>query len=185
MWGSAIQQVGPVQTDENTVRSTVPVLVDGTAEEGHAPGFNEFMTDERPLEGLANRTVITDYVPSEKYRAHSVDLNSQQHEVLVSQQVSSSGFAAENEDMGRWGHGTMSWTDSMEPWIYDGMELGETYFRAVKPNIQSTMGDYMADSTGAVIDMGDVAVAQRSAVAKSRRARQSNSYAALLGTEGA
>jgi hypothetical protein len=136
-------QDAEIPIDENAVRQTATPVDDGRvpAEISNAPEFNEFDTDSEEAVGMSTRGVSGDYTPIEKFSpswADEVDA-ADQHNRIVDVQVSSSGTAAKREAAGEYGHGTMAVTRSIEPVIRDGGAMGNDYFAANDPDIQSSM----------------------------------------------
>lgn len=144
-----------IPADEKVVRSTA-TPVDKTAPaamESNAPAWNEIAeTDGNPNLGIVNRTVASHWVEGQQSAPFwSAEVDDQaQHNLIIDRQVSSSGTAAQREASGQFGHGTASYAIGIEPQgdLRDGGKLGNDYFSAGKPDIQSTSGDYMTVPPG-------------------------------------
>lgn len=144
-----------IPADEKVVRSTAtPVQQDAPpAMESDAPQWNEIAeTDPNPNLGMVNRTVASHWVEGEQYPPFwgpSVD-DQANHNYIIDRQVSSSGTAAAREASGEFGHGTAKYAVGIEPVkdLTDGGKMGNEYFAAGKPDIQSTMGDEMSIPPG-------------------------------------
>lgn len=117
---------------DDSVRSTVDVVNDTapSAEETGAPGVNEYLSDPDTGNGLTTRHVNGHTYPSEQYVPDWENANEQLTN-SVNAQVSTSGTAAAREAAGRWGHGTLQWTNSLEPVIGDDRPgMDNVYFEA-------------------------------------------------------
>jgi hypothetical protein len=144
-----------VPADEKVVRSTAtPVQEDAPAAvESDSPQWNEEPeTDNNPNLGIVNRTKASHWVQGEKYPPFwqaEVD-NQAQHNLIIDQQVSTSGTAAAREAAGQFGHGSASYAVGIEPVgdLREGGKMGNDYFSAGKPDIQSTAGSYMSVPPG-------------------------------------
>ena len=135
---------GEIPVDENDVRQTAtPVSISAPPAEIHnVPEFNEFDTDSNSAVGMSTRNVSGDYSPIQKYApswAPTADSQTAHTNQIVNVQVNSSGTAAARETQGEFGHGTMAITKSIEPVIRDGGAMGNDYFAAHDPGVQSTM----------------------------------------------
>lgn len=171
-----------VPQDENTVRDTRdPLRQDGgeSSELSHAPDYNEFTSDESgQLTGLTDRNVSGHTVDSVQQAPFYAALASTPHNIEIDKQVSSSGTAAAREQAGAYGHGTMEYTESIEPQIREGAVFGREFFQSNEAAIQDGMGEYMSPIDN---DGWNNAVAQRAATENARRAAQSSLYSAFLG----
>lgn len=169
-----------VPQSEASVRSTVePVRTDDSQTVmDHAPGFNELSTDSSgELVGLSPREVVGPTEESEQSAPFWAAPASFNHNRIIDEQVSSSGTAAARELAGRQGHGTMQFTESMEPVIRDGATFGNEYFAPQTTVIQDGAGAYMSP---VVTDSWGHAVAQAHAVDKSRQAFNSSLYSTFM-----
>lgn len=139
-----------VPQDEKKVRSTADVYDAGAgpAMQDSPPDRNEVVTDRNPdLTGLVNRQLASKWVPSIKSvpfwkgRADS----QVEHNLIIDQQVGTSGTAAAREDAGQFGHGTMAYAVGIEPVadLSDGGKMGNQYFKREDRNIQSTSDNTM------------------------------------------
>ena len=170
-----------VPQDESAVRSTIePIRVNSdSAELQDAPEWNEIQTDDSgELVGLSPRMVAGDTHDIEKYAPIIDTFN---HNRIIDDQVSSSGTAAAREASGVQGHGTMQWTESLEPVIRDGGAYGNDYFAADPVDIQSGAGEYMSPDL-----QGNNHWASRVAAANaekaSRQAYMSSLFSDFVGT---
>ncbi len=177
-----------VPSDQQTVRATTE-KVDHTAEPAvmdNAPEIGERETDSNPnLTGLATRQLASDWHQGEKFRPSWIgNVNNEAvNSSLIDGQVSSSGTAAAREDAGVFGHGTMSYAIGIEPvqGLGPGEALGNTYFAADRPGVQSTMGSWMSTPPG--IDRDTTSLVSDTAKQKARYAQESSIYATWLGTD--
>jgi CubicO group peptidase (beta-lactamase class C family) len=169
-----------VPQDESVVRSTVePVRTDPqSAEADNPPDFNEFESDESgQLTGLAPRVAGADVTDSSQYRPGWLGLASDQKNIIIDQQISTSGSAAKREEAGEVGHGTMFFEQSMEPVVRDGAFFGNDYFAVGDTDIQSGAGLYMTPPGD---DRFLQAVLQSQANTDSRKAYQATQFNAFL-----
>jgi hypothetical protein len=131
-----------IPTDQNAVRSTATPANEGAApaEIPNTPEFNEFDTDSSEHVGMSTRNVTGEYHPIEKFSPSWADEVDESHNLndRINRQVSSSGTAASRERAGEYGHGTMAVTKSIEPVIREGGAMGNDYFAAYDPDIQSS-----------------------------------------------
>lgn len=137
---------GPVPQNENEARATLEPIRTSTAtvEEPDSPDWNEFESDDSPeLVGLSPRLKGPDTIPSEQSAPFWSKLADVNHNVIIDQQVSSSGTAAQRETAGEFGHGSMQYADSIEPVVREGGAFGNTYFASHGHEIQSESGNYM------------------------------------------
>lgn len=139
----------PVPANQTEVRSTVTV-VDHDAPSAvaeHMPDVNEVLTDPDTEGGLTRHDVGAYQRDSEQYVPfHAADANAE-HDQIVNRRISSSGTAAAREMAGEWGHGTMRFSQSIEPAWKDGTQFGSEYFAAEKAPIQEPAGRFMTAST--------------------------------------
>ena len=176
-WFLGAQQAVP--QSEMQVRSTIQPLRDDEADAqlSEAPDVNQVDTDSSgQLTGLPTRDTSGYVEPSEKYAPWWADAASTPHNILVDQQVSSSGTAAAREMAGQAGHGTMQIEISLEPEISDGRAFGNDYFSAYPAPIQEGAGDYLSP----VADPWINRVAAARAVGNSRKSFQASTYDALF-----
>lgn len=138
-----------VPLDEAKVRATTgPVDKDAPAAEATgAPEFAEVETDQSPLpSGLAHRMLASFWHPRQQSAPGIMaDLATTPHNVIVDQQISTSGTAAARELAGQRGPGTIPYAEGIEPVIRDGAAFDNTYFAAGKRDIQEAQID---DSRG-------------------------------------
>lgn len=180
-----------VPADENTVRNTAtPVESDApSAEAPSAPDTNELETDRNPNLGMVGRQLGSHFVESQQYPPFwrgDVD-DSHLLNDRINAQVSTSGTAAQREAAGQFGHGTMQVAEGIEPVFdlaNDAHKMGNTYFKANDPDIQSSAGNYMSVPPGYDYTMpaNDAAIGKTA----SRQAQQSALYDAFwLNQQGA
>ena len=173
-----------VPVTEEVARSTIEPLTepDDTAEAPHAPDYNEFINDPTIFPGIAPHAAGSDWTQGEQYANWDAPAVSRLFNAAIDIQVSSAGFAPAQEALSKWGHGTMSFAEGIEPVIRDGAEYGEDYFSAGKPAIQQTGGDYMSqpDSAGVVTDRDWAAVAQADGLYRSREASRATLFSAMF-----
>ena len=135
-------QDAEIPIDENAVRSTATPANEGAppAETPNTPEFNEFDTYSEESVGMSTRNVTGEYFPIEKSSPSWADDVDQAHLAndLIDRQVSSSGTAASRERAGEFGHGTMAVSKAIEPVIREGGAMGNDYFAANDPDIQSS-----------------------------------------------
>lgn len=164
---------------EAEVRSTVePIRTDASPELNAPPEFNEIDTDESgQLVGLSPRVMAGDTTDSQQYSPWWADLM-QDHNAIIDEQVSSSGTAAKRELAGEQGHGTLQYTQSMEPVIRAGAAFGNDYFLSNPAVIQDGAGDYMNPMAS---DSFANAIAQSQATLASRKAYNDSLFADFLG----
>lgn len=144
-----------VPLDEKVVRSTAPPVEKDAppAMESDVPQFNEPMeTDQNPNLGMNNRTLASHWVEGQQsapFWQGQVD-NQFEHNAIVDSTISTKGTAAAREAAGQFGHGTLSYAVGIEPVsdLRDGGKMGNEYFAAGKPDIQSTAGEYMSVPPG-------------------------------------
>jgi hypothetical protein len=144
-----------VPADEKVVRATATPVDSGApaAMETDAPQWGEKMeTDGNPNLGIVNRTKASHWVEGEQsapFWRSEVDAQVN-HNLLIDQQVSTSGTAAAREAAGQFGHGTLSYGVALEPVgdLREGGKLGNDYFSVGKPDIQNGAGDYMSVPPG-------------------------------------
>lgn len=168
-----------VPQSEMDVRSTVAPLRDDpeSAQLQAAPDWNQIETDSSgTLTGLNAREVAGHTSETEKYPAWWIEGASAPHNIVVDAQVASSGTAAAREAAGQQGHGTMQYTESLDPEIHDGMTFGSDYFTTHEKGIQNGAGSYMEP----VADAWANRVAASRAAANSRGAYQASEWDALF-----
>lgn len=172
-------QVG-VETSEPIAQATTgPVRDDGPAEMPNAPEFNEIETDQSgELTGLAQRNLAGDTTVIEKYSPWWLAKASSLFNAPIDEQVSSSGTAAAREAEGQSGHGTMQFTQSIDPVLHDGMVMGNDYFQSNPMDVQEGAGSYMTPTD---VDNFANALNQARGTDNSRLAAQSSLYSAFLG----
>lgn len=167
----------PVPADENVVRMTTSVVqMDApAAEQEHAPEFNEYESDPNPTLGLATRTLASKWTQGEKQEPEwkeRVD-DGYLHNALIDRQISTSGHAAALEAEGRWGHGTLSYAEGIEPvHDLDGGRFGNEYFEANSQGANESAGNYMTP-------LGDQATTAKVAVV-AKSAEREAAQAALI-----
>jgi hypothetical protein len=158
-----------VPADEKVVRNTATPVDDNTpaAMQTDMPEMGEVETDHNPNLGMVNRQLASKWIPSVKFSPFwkpNVD-DQAQHNLIIDRQVSSSGTAAAREAAGEFGRGTAAYAIGIEPVgdLQQGHKMGNEYFKANDPGIQSTMGDAMStppgtdqSTKGAVAGMGKV-----------------------------
>lgn len=169
-----------IPQDESVVRSTLdPIRTDpDSAEAENPPDFNEFESDESgQLTGLAPRVVGADVTDSSQYRPGWLGLASDQKNIIIDQQISTSGTAAKREEAGQAGHGTMFFEQSLQPVIRDGAAFGNDYFTVGDTSIQEGAGLYMTPPSN---DHFLQAVLAAQAGEDSRKAYQGSLYSSFL-----
>ena len=177
--GSQSAIAAPV--DELQSRATVePIRSDGEqAEMQHAPDWNELSSDDSgQLVGLASRQVGSDTHDTVKYRPWWAAAASYAHNILIDQQVASSGTAAQREERGEQGHGSMQYEIGIEPVIRDGTAFGNGYFASHEKVIQEGAGEYMQPD--ASLNHWATQVAAANGRDNSRKAYQSTLYKNFL-----
>jgi hypothetical protein len=133
-----------VPADEKVVRNTAtPVDVDAPpAMQDDMPEMGEVETDPNPNLGMSPRQMASKWFDRIRSRPGWIPQVSDgtNHNAIINEQVSSSGFAASKEAAGEWGHGTMPHAVGIEPVgdLRDGGKMGNEYFTAHKPEIQQT-----------------------------------------------
>jgi hypothetical protein len=161
--------------EENVGRRTqVPVFPDAPpAEMPTPPDFNQVETDPNPNLGFVNRQLAGDWHEGEQYVPFWLGTEADQNESnqRVNKQVSTSGVAPAKEASGEWGHGTMKHSIAIEPTgdLREGGKMGNDYFVAQDPVVQSVMTDAMqpppnadSDTRGAAMGQGkDAALAAK------------------------
>lgn len=143
-----------VPADEAVVRSTAtPVEVDAPpAMQNDMPEMSEVETDHNPNLGMVNRQLASKWIDrfrSRPFWQPQVD-HQVEHNLVIDQQVSTSGYAASQEAAGNWGHGTMPAAIGIEPVgdLRDGGKMGNEYFKANERDIQDTAGEVMSVPPG-------------------------------------
>lgn len=177
-----------VPLDEAKVRATTaPVIIDAApAEAKDSPEFNQVETDQNPnLGGLSNRNLASDWHPSEKYSPFWADSATRQHDIVINEQVATSGTAAAREMSGQFGHGTMAYAVGIEPTIRSGGAFGNDYFAANKNDIQelsAETSDRRGVSSTPGRDREQIAGAAAYGGQAARKAGNS-AYGSFLGTD--
>ncbi len=177
----------PVPADENVVRmTTAPVEMDAPAAvQDDTPEFNKYESDPNPHLGMATRTLASDWHEGEQFTPswkETVDNNHNLNDI-VNRQVSSSGYAAQQEAAGRWGHGTASYAVGIEPvHDLDGGQFGNEYFEANAQGANESAGNYMQPATSDGITRGVASSAARENQREASQAALINSwYQSMLG----
>lgn len=180
MWHVGDSQ-GAAMTEEEVTATTEPIRNDGeSAEQSHAPGWNEFDSDESgELHGLAPRLAGSDTIDTEKYRPWWAGLADVNYNSPIDDQVASSGTAAAREMAGQQGHGSMQYALGIEPVIREGAEYGNDYFTTNPAVIQEGAGDYMTPLND---DAWANALGQANATANSRQAFNDSLFADFIGS---
>jgi hypothetical protein len=151
---------------------------DSETEPVAAPEFNEFESDDSPeLMGLSKRQQASFYEPSRQYVPAMLDTATENHNVLIDNQVATSGTAAAREAQGIQGHGTTPVTIGIEPEIRPDAQFGNSYFNAGPRLVMDGSGDYMSPP---VADKWAQAVAQDIATKQARQAYQGSLYDQFL-----
>ncbi len=179
--GGSITSEAPKQT-EDEVRSTIEPIRDDpeSAEQQHAPNWNEYRSDESgELTGLARRAVASDTHPREKYRPWWRPFALFNHNAITDNQVASSGTAARREEAGEQGHGTMQYQIGIEPSIRDGARFGTDYFVTHDKVIQD--GAPASMSPDGTQNQWAYQVAAARAADASRQAYRAAQYQGFLG----
>lgn len=157
----------PIPASEAEVRSTMTVVDNNTpsAAETEAPDWNETSSDPDSEGGLTTHQESAYRVPS--VRSVPAVIGTAQNTGVndVNARISSSGTAAAREAVGIRGHGTMNFSQSIEPTFPDGHQLGGDYF-ALERN--RAVSDMM--SPAALPDPATAAAAQATATANARDA---------------
>jgi hypothetical protein len=169
-----------VPADEVVVRSTAtPVDMDAPpAMQTDMPEMSEVETDKNPALGMVNRQLASKWIGRFRSRPAwqpEVD-NGFQHNAIVDQQVSTSGFAASQEANGEWGHGTMPYAIGIEPVgdLRDGGKMGNEYFKTNERDIQDTAGAVMQPPTN--YDQGTTGNVSATGKVNARQAAMSGMY---------
>lgn len=139
-----------VPSSSEEVRTTITVVDNDAAPAvaERAPGYNDVDTDHDTAGGLTPRQLGAFVVPSVRYVPHVGNANSTELFDRVNDQVSTSGTAAAREAAGVWGHGTLKITESIEPAVHDGAQLGADYFAASTRPLAGS-GDQMSPAQSA------------------------------------
>lgn len=171
----------PSPPEADTVRETMtPVRDDPIPNEPGPVEFNDSKSDRDSsggLTGLSHRNAAPPFTATVKYVPTFENMEAADQPGIVDAQISRQGTAAARERAGIFGHGTMSFTESLEPVLRDGAALGSEYLVAVKPDIQSGAGRYM---TSPVQDQQWAAVAQKIGANNSRTAYQATLFKSFL-----
>jgi hypothetical protein len=174
----------PSPPDADAVRETmVPVRQDPITEPDNPVEFDDAFTDRDSsgsLTGLAHRNAAPPYVRTIKYVPEFEQFEASDQPNIVDAQISLQGTAAAREAAGVFGHGTMSYAESIEPVLREGAVLGDEYLVAIKPDIQHGAGHYLGSP---VQDQQYAAVAQKLGVRNSRTAYQSTLFKSWMDTD--
>lgn len=141
-----------VPADEKVVRTTAtPVDVNAApAMQDDMPEMSEVETDPNPSLGMVNRQLASKFIDRERSTPAWIPevTNGYQHNAIIDQQVSSSGFAASKEAQGQWGHGTIPAAIGIEPVgdLREGGKMGNEYFKTHEKDIQETADNTMMTS---------------------------------------
>lgn len=171
----------PAEVQESATRITdEPVRTDGEdAQQAKAPDFNEVSTDTSPeLMGLRRRMEASYTVESQQYRPALLETADATHNILIDDQVASSGTAAKREEAGISGHGSAQYAIGIEPELREGSKFGNTYFDRGGSPIQEGSGIAMNPIHG---DNWATAVIASQAASASRKAHQDSLYTEFLG----
>lgn len=167
---------GEAPSDEGDVRSTITVVDHDspTAVAETSPEFNTAERDPDTEGGLTTRQVADKVNPSEQYPRPVSNANTD-FAAPINSQVSTSGTAAEREESGQWGHGTMQWSEALEPVYREGAAFDNIYFSARRSPIQDGAPDSMRPARPA---SDSVAAHDKAAAAEAaRKAATANLYA--------
>jgi hypothetical protein len=178
------QLTNGVPADEKVVRNTAtPVDHDAPAAmQNDMPEMSEVETDPNPALGMTNRQKASKWISRLHFRPAWVEgvSNGYQHNMLIDQQVSSSGFAASREAAGDWGHGTMPAAIGIEPVgdLRDGGKMGNDYFLTNDMPVQGTADNTMmsTDQDPQHLMSGSVSAAGKVAARKAAVAGQYAAY---------
>jgi len=175
----------PSESNADESRDTAPAKRDDAPEgyEDGGPEFNERRFDSSSeLKGLSKRNVPGDVHGIIKYEPERAAQYIPDYTATIDSGIAQQGTAAQRELSGAWGHGTISYTDSIDPLIRDGAGLGGEYFVPNdKAPAQYGAGQYMS-SPVREFDYG--MAAQKLAAQNSRKAYQGTNYAAWLNGGG-
>lgn len=143
-----------VPADEKVVRNTAtPVDMNAPAAmQDDMPEMGEVETDQNPALGMVNRQKASKWFPRIHFRPNWLpQVDSQtEHNAIIDRQVSTSGYAASQEEVGNWGHGTMPAAVGIEPVgdLRDGGKMGNEYFKRHDRDVQATMDNAMSTPPG-------------------------------------
>jgi hypothetical protein len=176
-----------VPADEQEVRATTELVdVDAAPAVMHdAPVTGQLETDSSPgISGIHNHQLASQWVDGQQFTPSwlSVASNQAVNSALIDGQVASSGTAAQREEAGIFGHGSLSYAIGIEPvqGLSPGGQFGNNYFAADRPNIQSTMGSYMSSAPGYAKEV--TAAVSDTTKRNARYAKEASLYASWLGT---
>lgn len=178
MFTMGMQQ--PAEVQEAATRITdEPIRTDGEdAQQQHAPEFNEVTTDtSSELMGLRRRMESSYTVESQQYVPALLPTADALHNVIIDDQVASSGTAASRESQGISGHGSLQYAIGLEPELHEGSKFGNTYFERDSSPIQDGAEHAMAPIRG---DNWANAVLASQAAANARKAEQDSLYSRWL-----
>lgn len=169
-----------VPADEKVVRSTAtPVERDAPpAMATDMPLPQEVETDHNPNLGMVNRQVSSKWIDrmrSTPFWLGKVSAGTASN-AIINEKVSSSGYAASQEEIGNWGHGTMPAAIGIEPVsdLTDGGKMGNEYFKTHERDIQETAGAVMQPPTN--YDQGTSGAVSASGKVDARKAAMAGMY---------
>lgn len=178
MWLVGASSGAPLTEDE-VRQTTEPIRVSDAAKDTDTPDWNERESDQSPeLTGLSRRMLAPHTVDTVKSAPWWDALATDNHNARIDNQVATSGTAAAREQAGQFGHGTMQYSESLEPVIREGAAMGNDYFVVNDKVVQEGAGEYMRpDPNGEWLN----AMAAKNAAAASRQAAQASLYANFFG----
>lgn len=151
---------GNSPADEELARATTERLnVSEAADvETGVPEFNETVRATTQHAGITTSNLAPPYIESHKYAPeYAAQAQVGPSFSRINDHQATAGTAAQREEAGQYGHGTMPVTIGIEPVLREGGAFGDDYFDAGKPGIQPGMSammetapGYDADITGAV-----------------------------------
>jgi hypothetical protein len=171
MFLPGMREPAPMTVDKVTQQRAPEPRTDPPAElTTGLPEYNQVDTDTSDdLTGLAHRQLGGDENETVKYDAWWIPLAEQNHNAIIDNQIAESGTAAGREAAGIQGHGSMQFTESIEPVVRDGFQYGSDYFKSHEDGTGGNVagGNYMSN---AIPDIEWQGVAAELARANSRDA---------------
>lgn len=173
----------PIPPSEAEIRSTVTAVDDDapSAAETAPPDWNQLTTDPDTEGGLTDHQESAYRIPSVQSVPVLIETASNEGPQLVNARISSEGTAAAREAAGVRGHGTLNFSQSIEPTFPDGHQFGSDYFKVERNGVVSDMM-----TPAALPDVATASAAQATATANSRDAvsqsQTGSPYQAMLDT---